>query len=54
MASVPQSRSRGTTYKPFVAATETRPELSVRALLLGAVFGVLFGAVTVYVGLRAG
>ncbi len=41
-------------FKPFVAATETRPELSVRALLLGAVFGILFGAVTVYVGLRAG
>jgi putative OPT family oligopeptide transporter len=28
--------------------------LTIRALLLGAVFGVLFGAVTVYVGLRAG
>jgi putative OPT family oligopeptide transporter len=42
------------TFKPFVPTTETRPELSVRALLLGAVFGVLFGAVTVYVGLRAG
>jgi putative OPT family oligopeptide transporter len=42
------------TFKPFVPATETRPELSIRALLLGAVFGVLFGAVTVYVGLRAG
>jgi len=37
-----------------VPATESRPELTVRALLLGAVFGVLFGAVTVYVGLRAG
>jgi putative OPT family oligopeptide transporter len=42
------------TFKPFVPATETRPELSVRALILGAVFGILFGAVTVYVGLRAG
>ncbi|WP_353073224.1 OPT family oligopeptide transporter [Tunturiibacter gelidiferens] len=42
------------TFKPFVPATETRPELSARALILGAVFGVLFGAVTVYVGLRAG
>ena len=41
-------------FKPFVPATETRPELTVRALLLGAIFGVLFGAVTVYVGLRAG
>src|ERR1700748_3764012 len=41
-------------FKPFVSATETRPELSARALILGAIFGVLFGAVTVYVGLRAG
>src|ERR1700678_276043 len=41
-------------FRPFVPANETRPELTVRALLLGAVFGVLFGAVTVYVGLRAG
>jgi putative OPT family oligopeptide transporter len=41
-------------FKPFVPATESRPELTIRALLLGAVFGVLFGAVTVYVGLRAG
>jgi len=42
------------TFKPFVPTTETRAELSARALILGAVFGVLFGAVTVYVGLRAG
>ena len=41
-------------FKPFVPATESRPELTVRALLLGAFFGVVFGAVTVYVGLRAG
>jgi putative OPT family oligopeptide transporter len=43
-----------TSFRPFVAANESRKELSVRALLLGAVFGVVFGAVTVYVGLRAG
>ena len=43
-----------TAFKPFVPATETRPELSTRALILGALFGILFGAVTVYVGLRAG
>ena len=42
------------TFKPFVPTTETRPELSARALVIGALFGVLFGAVTVYVGLRAG
>ena len=41
-------------FTPFVPPSETRPEFTVRALILGAVFGVLFGAVTVYVGLRAG
>lgn len=41
-------------FKPFVPAGERRAELSFRALALGAIFGVLFGAVTVYVGLRAG
>ncbi len=42
------------TFRPFVPASDNRPELSIRALLLGAFFGVVFGAVTVYVGLRAG
>jgi putative OPT family oligopeptide transporter len=43
-----------TTFRPFVSAEESPKELSVRALLLGGVFGVIFGAVTVYVGLKAG
>jgi putative OPT family oligopeptide transporter len=42
------------TYQPFVPAHESRPEFTPRALILGSLFGVLFGAVTVYVGLRAG
>jgi putative OPT family oligopeptide transporter len=42
------------TFTPFVPATESRPEFTFRALILGALFGILFGAVTVYVGLRAG
>jgi putative OPT family oligopeptide transporter len=41
-------------FQPFVSASESRREFSVRAVLLGCIFGVLFGAVTVYVGLRAG
>jgi putative OPT family oligopeptide transporter len=41
-------------FQPFVPPTESRPELTFRALLLGSLFGILFGAVTVYVGLRAG
>ncbi len=42
------------TFQPFVSAKESRKELSPRALILGSVFGIIFGAVTVYVGLRAG
>ena len=42
------------TFQPFVSANESRPEFTARALILGALFGILFGAVTVYVGLRAG
>jgi putative OPT family oligopeptide transporter len=41
-------------FEPFVAPAENRPEFTVRALLLGSFFGIIFGAVTVYVGLRAG
>jgi putative OPT family oligopeptide transporter len=41
-------------FEPYIPATESRPELTFRALLLGSLFGILFGAVTVYVGLRAG
>ena len=51
---MPPLSTAKTTFKPFVPATEIRPELTARALILGAFFGVLFGAVTVYVGLRAG
>jgi putative OPT family oligopeptide transporter len=41
-------------FQPYVPANETRAEFTPRAVLLGAFFGILFGAVTVYVGLRAG
>jgi putative OPT family oligopeptide transporter len=41
-------------FQPFVPPNETRPEFTLRAILLGCFFGLVFGAVTVYVGLRAG
>ena len=42
------------TFQPYVSANDGRPEFTARAIILGIFFGVLFGAVTVYVGLRAG
>ena len=41
-------------FQPFVSPDESRPEFTLRAILLGCFFGLVFGAVTVYVGLRAG
>ncbi len=41
-------------FQPFIPPSESRPEFTVRAILLGSFFGLVFGAVTVYVGLRAG
>src|SRR5207248_545571 len=41
-------------FRTYVSAEESPKEFTPRAILLGALFGILFGAVTVYVGLRAG
>lgn len=41
-------------FEPFIPASEEVKEFSVKAIILGALFGILFGAVTVYLGLRAG
>ena len=41
-------------FRPYVDAQESVGEFSLRAIVLGALFGILFGAVSVYVGLRAG
>jgi putative OPT family oligopeptide transporter len=41
-------------FLPYTEAEESVREFSFRAVILGALFGILFGAVSVYVGLRAG
>jgi putative OPT family oligopeptide transporter len=43
-----------TSFQPYVPPGTVLPEFTPRAVLLGAMFGIIFGAVTVYVGLRAG
>src|SRR5512145_2877902 len=42
------------TFKPYVPSTQARAELTLKAVVIGALFGLLFGASTVYLGLRAG
>jgi len=41
-------------FRTYIAPEESLKEFTLRAIILGALFGLLFGAVTVYVGLRAG
>ncbi|HMY60343.1 MAG TPA: oligopeptide transporter, OPT family, partial [Pseudomonadota bacterium] len=41
-------------YVPYIAPEADVAELTPKAVLLGAMFGILFGAATVYLALRAG
>ncbi len=43
-----------TMFQPYVAAAESPAEFTLKAIVIGALFGLLFGASTVYLGLRAG
>jgi putative OPT family oligopeptide transporter len=41
-------------FQPYVRATESPAEFTAKAVVLGILFGLIFGASTVYLGLRAG
>src|SRR5881394_1917796 len=41
-------------FQPYVPATQSPAEFTAKAVILGVLFGLIFGASTVYLGLRAG
>lgn len=41
-------------HKPYVPASNSLAEFTPRAVILGALFGIIFGASTVYLGLKVG
>ncbi len=41
-------------WTPYVPPTQSPAEFTAKAIGLGIAFGLLFGASTVYLGLRAG
>ena len=49
-----ESPESAASFQPYVPAGTLVPELTVRAVVLGALLGIVFGAVTVYLALRAG
>src|SRR5258708_2902426 len=50
MASETVEKSPASTFRPYVPDDVVIPEFTLRAVL----FGIIFGGVTVYVGVRAG
>ncbi|NOT29758.1 MAG: oligopeptide transporter, OPT family [Planctomycetes bacterium] len=41
-------------HKPFISAEQNVPEFTVKAVVIGILFGLIFGASTVYLALKAG
>ena len=41
-------------FKPFVSPQTNMKELTLKSILVGGIFGVIFGASTVYLALKAG
>jgi putative OPT family oligopeptide transporter len=41
-------------FQPFVSPSQSPAEFTLKAIVIGAIFGLIFGASTVYLGLRAG
>src|SRR4051812_17057361 len=41
-------------FLPYIAAKDFIPEFTFKAVVLGAVFGIIFGAASVYLGLKVG
>src|SRR5919205_2288654 len=48
------SLQRPASFQPYVPASQSPAEFTLKAIVIGAAFGLIFGASTVYLGLRAG
>ena len=44
----------GEQYQPYVSAEESPAEFTLKSIVLGVLFGIIFGAANAYLGLRAG
>ena len=53
-ASVPRPTPERHEFKPFVPPTQTPAELTLRAVALGAILGIVFAASSVYLALKIG
>jgi len=49
-----ENNTPASSFKPYVSPTDNVAEFTLKSILLGAFFGILFGAATVYLALKAG
>ncbi len=49
-----EAKPAETKFKPYIPADQAPPEFTAKAIILGAIFGIIFGAATVYLALKAG
>lgn len=54
MAEENSGSSNGSKFKTYISPKDFIPEFTLKAIILGAVFGIIFGAATVYLGLKVG
>ncbi len=54
MATDIQKHGPEAAFRPYIPADVVLPEFTLRAVVLGALLGIVFGAVSVYLALRAG
>jgi putative OPT family oligopeptide transporter len=45
---------QSTAFQPYISPAQSPAEFTLKAIVIGALFGLVFGASTVYLGLRAG
>src|SRR5438132_447545 len=50
----PPSARAGATHQPYIPASQAPAELTLRAIVLGVILGLIFGASNVYLALRIG
>ncbi len=48
------NNTAGSEFKPYISPSQSIPELTLKSILMGAFFGILFGAASVFLALKAG
>ena len=49
-----EKNTEGSKFKPYISSKELIPEFTFKAIVLGGIFGIIFGASSVYLGLKVG